>query len=80
MSASLVTFNGLIYGLDGSWVLSGLGHQYGIDRDAIKRAAVLHYNGKMKPWLELGIRQYKGYWTRFLKRDDQYMDDCNVNR
>ncbi|CAN6468461.1 unnamed protein product [Victoria cruziana] len=80
LSASLVTFNGLIYGLDGSWVLSGLGHQYGIDRDAIKRAAVLHYNGKMKPWLELGIRQYKGYWTRFLKRDDQYMDDCNVNR
>ncbi|KAF3779582.1 putative galacturonosyltransferase 7 [Nymphaea thermarum] len=80
LSASLVTFNGLIYGLDNSWVLSGLGHQYGIDRDTIKRVAVLHYNGKMKPWLELGIRQYKGYWTRFLKRDDQYMDDCNVNR
>ncbi|KAF3792908.1 putative galacturonosyltransferase 7 [Nymphaea thermarum] len=80
LSASLVTFNGLIYSLDDSWVLSGLGHQYGIDSNTIGKAAVLHYNGNMKPWLELGIPQYKWYWTQFLKKDDQYMDDCNVNR
>ncbi|CAN6468417.1 unnamed protein product [Victoria cruziana] len=80
LSASLEILNDLIYSLDDSWVLSGLGHQYGIDTNTISKAAVLHYNGNMKPWLELGIPQYKWYWTQFLKKDDHYMDDCNVNR
>lgn len=59
--------------------MSGLGHDYGVDAQTIKEAAVLHYNGKMKPWLDLGISKYKGFWKKFLKRDDQFMDECNVN-
>jgi alpha-1,4-galacturonosyltransferase len=33
----------------------------------------------MKPWLELGIPDYKKYWKRFLDRGDRFMDECNVN-
>lgn len=50
--ASLLTFQDLIYALDGAWVVSGLGHDYGLDIQGIKKAAVLHYNGNMKPWLD----------------------------
>ncbi|MBA0768400.1 hypothetical protein Gotri_017202 [Gossypium trilobum] len=57
--ASLLTFQDLIYALDNDWVLSGLGHDYGLSTQSIKKAAVLHYNGNMKPWLELGIPKYK---------------------
>ncbi|GMI89898.1 galacturonosyltransferase 7, LIKE GLYCOSYL TRANSFERASE 7 [Hibiscus trionum] len=78
--ASLLTFQDQIYTLDSRWVVSGLGHDYGLDIEGIKKAAVLHYNGNMKPWLELGIPKYKAYWKKFLNHNDQYLSECNVNR
>ncbi|KAI4355946.1 hypothetical protein L6164_000002 [Bauhinia variegata] len=59
--ASLLTFEDKICPLDNLWVTSGLGHNYVIDCQAIKRAAVLHYNGNMKPWLDLGIPNSSRY-------------------
>ncbi|KAE9591926.1 putative polygalacturonate 4-alpha-galacturonosyltransferase [Lupinus albus] len=77
-SASLVTFENKIYPLNESWVVSGLGHDYVIDTQAINTALVLHYNGKMKPWLDLGIPKYKSYWKKFLNKEDQLLSECNV--
>uniref|UniRef100_A0A2N9F691 Hexosyltransferase n=1 Tax=Fagus sylvatica TaxID=28930 RepID=A0A2N9F691_FAGSY len=79
LHASLLSFQDLIYALDGAWALSGLGHDYGIDIQAISKAAVLHYNGNMKPWLELGIPKYRGYWRKYLNREDQFLSQCNIN-
>ncbi|XP_004305055.1 PREDICTED: probable galacturonosyltransferase 7-like [Fragaria vesca subsp. vesca] len=79
LHASLLTFKDLIYPLDSVWALSGLGNDYNIDMSAVTKAAVLHYNGKMKPWLDLGIPKYKVFWKRFLNREDQFLTDCNVN-
>lgn len=77
--ASLLAFENKIYPLDKSWVLSGLGHDYTIDTHAIKTSPVLHYNGKMKPWLDLGIPNYKSSWKKFLNKEDQLLSECNVN-
>ncbi|KAH1089435.1 hypothetical protein J1N35_016692 [Gossypium stocksii] len=77
--ASLLTFQDLIYALDNNWVLSGLGHDYELSTQSIKKAAVLHYNGNMKPWLELGIPKYKVYWRKFLNPENQFLNECNVN-
>ncbi|CAH1446090.1 unnamed protein product [Lactuca virosa] len=79
VGAMLLSFEGLVVGLDERWVLSGLGHNYGISKEAINKAAVLHFNGNMKPWLELGIPGYKVYWRRFLNRENRFLSDCNVN-
>ncbi|KAA8517589.1 hypothetical protein F0562_015063 [Nyssa sinensis] len=79
LRASLLTFQGLVHALDDAWVLSGLGHDYGLDIQVIRKAAVLHFNGNMKPWLELGIPQYRGYWKKFLNQENQFLSDCNVN-
>ncbi|CBI31128.3 unnamed protein product, partial [Vitis vinifera] len=79
LRASLLSFQDLVYALDDTWVFSGLGHNYHLDTQAIKRAAVLHYNGNMKPWLELGIPKYRNYWRKFLNLDEQYLTECNVN-
>lgn len=79
LRASLLSFEGLIYSIDGTWALSGLGHDYGIENLALSKAAVLHYNGNMKPWLELGISKYRGYWKKFLNREDRFLSECNVN-
>ncbi|XP_058003597.1 probable galacturonosyltransferase 7 [Hevea brasiliensis] len=79
LSASLLTFQDQIYALDNVWALSGMGYDYGLDVKVIKNAAILHYNGKMKPWLELGIPKYRRYWSSFLNRDDHFLGECNVN-
>ena len=78
-SLSLLSFENLVYPLDGRTTLSGLGYDYGIDPEVAQSSAALHYNGNMKPWLELGILDYKIYWRRFLTREDRFMDECNVN-
>lgn len=79
LRASLLTFQDLIFSLDEAWSLCGLGHDYGLDLQAITNAAVLHYNGNMKPWLELGIAKYRNYWKKFMGREDQFLSDCNIN-
>ncbi|KAJ0088310.1 hypothetical protein Patl1_31646 [Pistacia atlantica] len=79
LRASLLTFQDLIYALDGVWALSGLGHNYGLDIQTIKKAAVLHYNGNMKPWLDLGIPRYKRHWKKFLNQEDQFLSECNIH-
>ncbi|XP_052173452.1 probable galacturonosyltransferase 7 isoform X2 [Diospyros lotus] len=79
LRASLFAFQGLVHALDDTWVLSGLGHDYSLDTESIQKAAVLHYNGNMKPWIEMGIPKYKGYWRTFVNRENHFLSDCNVN-
>uniref|UniRef100_A0ACD5XL60 Uncharacterized protein n=1 Tax=Avena sativa TaxID=4498 RepID=A0ACD5XL60_AVESA len=76
---SLLSFQNLIYPLNERLTLSGLGYHYGIEEEIIRTSTSLHYNGNMKPWLELGIPNYRKYWKRFLARDERFMDECNVS-
>lgn len=80
LRATLLTFQNQIYALDSRWALSGLGHDYGLDMKSFKSAAALHYNGNMKPWLELGIPKYKNYWKKFLNQEDQFLSECKINK
>ncbi|KAJ3684274.1 hypothetical protein LUZ61_013438 [Rhynchospora tenuis] len=68
-----------VHVLEASWIQSGLGHDYTISEGAIQKAATLHYNGNMKPWLDMGIPKYKDYWRRYVTRTEQFMDECNVH-
>ncbi|XP_072982506.1 probable galacturonosyltransferase 7 isoform X2 [Typha latifolia] len=76
---SLLAFQDLIYPLNDTWSLSGLGYDYDISEDAISSAISLHYNGNMKPWLELGIPDHKKYWKKFLTQEERFLDECNVH-
>ncbi|XP_051130592.1 probable galacturonosyltransferase 7 isoform X2 [Andrographis paniculata] len=80
LRAGLLTFQGLVYALEDSWMLSGLGHNYSVDAKAIKSAAVLHFDGSMKPWLEISIPKYRRIWRKFLDPQNQFLNDCNVNQ
>ncbi|XP_041996361.1 probable galacturonosyltransferase 7 isoform X2 [Salvia splendens] len=79
LSAGLLTFDSLVYPLEDSWILPGLGYNYGIDLEDLETAAILHFDGSMKPWLDLGIPRYKRYWRKFLNPQNQFLSDCNVN-
>ncbi|KAG5390755.1 hypothetical protein IGI04_032296 [Brassica rapa subsp. trilocularis] len=51
----LLAFYGLTEPLDRRWHVLGLGYDVNIDNRLIETAAVIHYNGNMKPWLKIGI-------------------------
>ncbi|XP_030474392.2 polygalacturonate 4-alpha-galacturonosyltransferase [Syzygium oleosum] len=75
----LITFYGLTHPLDKSWHVLGLGYNPSVDRSEIENAAVVHYNGNMKPWLELAMTKYRPYWTKYIKYDHPYLRTCNLS-
>ncbi|TVU10148.1 hypothetical protein EJB05_43659 [Eragrostis curvula] len=75
----LLTFYKLTQPLDKSWHVLGLGYNPSIDRSEIDNAAVVHYNGNMKPWLELAMTKYRPYWTKYIKYDHPYIRGCNLS-
>ncbi|XP_066356099.1 probable galacturonosyltransferase 7 isoform X1 [Miscanthus floridulus] len=79
LPASLLAFQDLVYPLEDSWVQSGLGHDYRISHVDIEKAATLHYNGVMKPWLDLGIHDYKSYWRKYMTNGEKFLTECNIH-
>ncbi|OVA07921.1 Glycosyl transferase [Macleaya cordata] len=49
----LITFYSTTKPLDKSWHVLGLGYNPSISMDEIRNAAVVHFNGNMKPWLAI---------------------------
>nr|XP_043623492.1 polygalacturonate 4-alpha-galacturonosyltransferase-like [Erigeron canadensis] len=76
----LMTFYGLTHPLDKSWHVLGLGYNPSIDKSDIENAAVVHYNGNMKPWLELAMTRYRSYWVKYIKFDHPYIRGCKINQ
>ncbi|KAL6844704.1 hypothetical protein ACP4OV_025363 [Aristida adscensionis] len=79
LPAGLVTFWNRTLPLDRSWHQLGLGYNPNVNEKDIRRAAVLHYNGNLKPWLEIGLPKYRKYWTRYVNFDQVFLRECNIN-
>ena len=76
LPAGLLTFCGLTEPLDLKWHVLGLGYDLNIDNRLIETAAVIHFNGNMKPWLKLAIGRYKPLWERYVNQSHPYLQDC----
>ncbi|XP_020113445.1 probable galacturonosyltransferase 3 isoform X1 [Ananas comosus] len=76
----LITFYNLTYPLDRSWHVLGLGYDPAVDLAQIKNAAVIHYNGNYKPWLDLAITKYNSYWSKYVNFDNPYIQSCYMNK
>ncbi|KAJ3677565.1 hypothetical protein LUZ60_003289 [Juncus effusus] len=79
LPAGLVTFWNRDLVLEKSWHLLGLGYNPNINHTEIKQAAVIHYNGNLKPWLEISLPKYRNYWSKYLNFDQVYLQDCNIS-
>ncbi|KAL5219465.1 hypothetical protein ABZP36_020149 [Zizania latifolia] len=79
LPAGLLTFYGLMEPLDRRWHVLGLGYDVDIDDRLIESAAVVHYNGNMKPWLKLAIRRYKYIWERYINFSHSYVRECMLH-
>ncbi|XP_066338309.1 probable galacturonosyltransferase 4 [Miscanthus floridulus] len=65
--------------LDHRWHVLGLGHDFSIGRNELESASVIHYSGKLKPWLEISIPKYRDYWNRYLNYDNPHLQQCNIH-
>lgn len=74
-----VTFYKHTMTLNSRWHMLGLGYESGVGRGNIERAAVIHYDGLMKPWLEIAIGKYKDYWSKHVNYDHTYLQQCNIH-
>ncbi|MCD7451289.1 hypothetical protein HAX54_010809 [Datura stramonium] len=74
-----MTFYKHTHALDKTWHLLGLGYDSGVTRAEIKQASVIHYDGVMKPWLDIGIQKYKPYWNKHVSYEHPYLQQCNLH-
>lgn len=73
-----MTFYNQTMGLDQKWQIHGLGYHSGTKQEDIEQAAVIHYDGVMKPWLDIGIEKYKTYWRKHVDFNHPYLQQCNI--
>ncbi|KAJ6820107.1 putative galacturonosyltransferase 3 [Iris pallida] len=76
----LITFYNLTYPLERNWHVLGLGYDPAVNTADIKEAAVIHYNGNYKPWLDLAISKYRKYWSKFVPVDNPYLQRCYIEQ
>ncbi|CAA7037895.1 unnamed protein product [Microthlaspi erraticum] len=74
-----LTFSGQMLPLEKRWNVVGLGHESGVRERDIEEAAVIHYDGIMKPWLDIGIDKYKRYWNIHVAYHHPYLQRCNIH-
>ncbi|KAE8796021.1 putative galacturonosyltransferase 3 [Hordeum vulgare] len=76
----LITFYNLTHPLDHTWHVLGLGYDPAVDIAEIENAAVVHYNGNYKPWLDLAISKYKAYWSKYVDVDSSHIRHCYASK
>ncbi|EFH58328.1 hypothetical protein ARALYDRAFT_904112 [Arabidopsis lyrata subsp. lyrata] len=65
-TVGLIMFYNLTLPLERKWHLLGLGYDKEIDEKEIANSAVIHFNGPLKPWKELGVTKYQPYFVGFV--------------
>jgi alpha-1,4-galacturonosyltransferase len=73
-----LTFYRQTLALDKRWHVMGLGRESGVKAVDIEQAAVIHYDGVMKPWLDIGKENYKRYWNIHVPYHHTYLQQCNL--
>ncbi|KAI7747153.1 hypothetical protein M8C21_033332, partial [Ambrosia artemisiifolia] len=59
----LIAFHGHVHVIDPFWHMLGLGYQENTSAADVERAAVVHFNGRAKPWLDIAFPELKKLWT-----------------
>ncbi|ONM33159.1 putative galacturonosyltransferase 13 [Zea mays] len=74
----LIAFKGHVHPIDPSWHLLGLGYQEKTDISSVEQAAVIHYNGQSKPWLEIGFKHLQPFWTKYVNYSNEFLRNCHI--
>ncbi|WOL11112.1 putative galacturonosyltransferase 15 [Canna indica] len=74
---ALIAFNGQVLPIERSWLLNALGWHMP-DPYQLESAAVLHFSGPGKPWLETAHLELRKIWQSHLNHSDELISSCMV--
>ncbi|KAH8489343.1 hypothetical protein Peur_059113 [Populus x canadensis] len=77
---ALLAFEGQVHPIDPSWHVGGLGYRPP-QAHSIKMlgdAAVLHFSGPAKPWLDIGFPELRSLWNRHVNFSDKFIRKCRI--
>ncbi|XP_058208728.1 probable galacturonosyltransferase 15 isoform X1 [Rhododendron vialii] len=76
---ALIAFEGHVHPIDPSWHLSGLGYQLSpAPPQILQAAAVLHFSGPAKPWLEIGFPEVRSIWNQHVNLSNEFIRKCRI--
>ncbi|KAK1308073.1 putative galacturonosyltransferase 12 [Acorus calamus] len=75
---ALIAFHGQVHVIDPYWHMLGLGYQDNTSVSDAEQAAVVHFNGRGKPWLDIAFPQLKPLWTKYVNYSDRFIKRCNI--
>ncbi|KAL6954710.1 putative galacturonosyltransferase 14 [Sarracenia purpurea var. burkii] len=75
---ALIAFKGHVQVIDPSWHMLGLGYQNKTNIESVKKAAVIHYNGQSKPWLQIGFAHLRPFWTKYVNYSNDFIRNCHI--
>lgn len=75
---ALIAFRDQVQPIDPTWHMLGLGYQSKTNIESVKKAAVIHYNGQCKPWLEIGFEHLRPFWTRYVNYSNDFVRNCHI--
>ncbi|KAL4554902.1 hypothetical protein LXL04_037511 [Taraxacum kok-saghyz] len=74
----LIAFHGHVHVIDPLWHMLGLGYQENTTMADVQRAAVVHFNGRAKPWLDIAFPQLRELWTKYVDFSDKFIKSCHI--
>ncbi|GKA46121.1 probable galacturonosyltransferase 12 [Tanacetum coccineum] len=74
----LIAFHGHVHVIDPLWHMLGLGYQENTSAADVQRAAVVHFNGRAKPWLDIAFPQLRKLWTKYVNFSDKFIKSCHI--
>lgn len=75
---ALIAFRGNVKHIDLSWHMLGLGYQEKSDLNSARKAAVIHFNGQSKPWLEIDFKHLQHFWTKHVNYSHSFVKNCDI--
>ncbi|XP_077242169.1 galacturonosyltransferase 12 [Tasmannia lanceolata] len=74
----LIAFHGHVHIIDPFWHMLGLGYQENTSVIAAKNAAVIHFNGRAKPWLDIAFSKLRPLWAKYVNFSDKFIQACHI--
>ncbi|CAN7038993.1 unnamed protein product [Brassica rapa subsp. trilocularis] len=74
----LIAFHGHVQTIDPFWHMLGLGYQEKTSFSEAESAAVVHFNGRAKPWLDIAFPHLRPLWAKYLDSSDRFIKSCHI--
>ncbi|KAI3704727.1 hypothetical protein L1987_74954 [Smallanthus sonchifolius] len=75
---ALIAFRDHVKPIEPSWHMLGLGYQKNTSIESVEKAAVIHYNGQSKPWLQIGYEHLRPFWSKYVNYSNEFVKNCHI--